>query len=92
MKVIAMNHEVADYDAWKAVFDEYPPSKGGALFHRINRSVDDPNNVTVVAGFETADAARAFANDPNLKEEMGRAGVKSAPRIEIYEEVESVQY
>jgi hypothetical protein len=92
VKVIAINHEVADYDTWKAVFDEYPPSKAGALFHRINRSVDDPNNITVVAGFESAETARGFANDPALKEAMGRAGVTSAPRVEVYEEVESVQY
>lgn len=92
VKVIAINHEVADYDTWKAVFDEFPPAKGGALFHRINRAVDDPNNITVVAGFETAEAARAFANDPTLKQEMGRAGVTSAPRVELYEEVEAIQY
>ncbi len=92
MKVLAINHEVADYDTWKAVFDQYPPAKGGALFHRINRGVDDPNNITVVAGFESTEAAKAFASDPTVKAEMGRAGVKSAPRIEIFEEVESVQY
>ena len=88
----AVNHDVEDYDRWKAVFDSVPPSTGGALFHRINRSVDNPNNITVVAGFESADAASAFANSPDLKDAMQRAGVTSAPRIEIYEEVESVQY
>jgi heme-degrading monooxygenase HmoA len=92
MKVLAINHDVADYDTWKAVFDQYPPSKGGALFHRVNRGVDDPNNITVVAGFESAEAAKAFASDPAVKAEMDRAGVTSAPRIEIFEEVESVQY
>ena len=46
MIVAAINHHVADYEAWKAVFDEFPPSRGGALFHRINRGVDDANNIT----------------------------------------------
>ncbi|GBE23977.1 hypothetical protein BMS3Bbin02_00242 [bacterium BMS3Bbin02] len=92
MKVVAVNHDVADYDQWKAVFDEIPPKTMGALFHRINRSVDDANNITVVAGFDTVDAARAFLNNADLKQAMGRAGVKSAPRMEIFEEVESVQY
>lgn len=41
-KVVAINHDVADYDQWKAVFNEVPPSTMGARFHRINRSVDDP--------------------------------------------------
>lgn len=92
MNVVAINHDVADYDQWKAVFDEVPPRTMGARFHRINRSVDDANNITVVAGFDTVEAARAFTTNEDLKEAMGRAGVTSAPRIEIFEEVEAVQY
>ena len=92
MTIAAINHQVADYDAWKAVFDEFPPSEGGALFHRINRGVDDPNNITVVMGFQSPDAARAFVENPDLKKAMGRAGVTSAPRVELYEEVEANQY
>ncbi len=92
MKVVAINHDVADCDQWKAVFDEIPPKTMGARFHRINRSVDDANNITVVAGFDTVEAARAFLANEDLKEAMGRAGVTSAPRMEIFEEVEAVQY
>jgi hypothetical protein len=92
MTVAAINHRVANYDAWKAVFDEVPPSMGGALFHRINRGVDDTNNITVVAGFESPEAARAFIERPDLKDAMRRAGVTSSPRVELYEEVEAIQY
>ena len=92
MQMLAINHDVEDYDRWKSVFDELPPAKGGALFHRINRNVDDPNNITVVAGFETTEAARAFVDNPVLKEAMHRAGVTGQPRIEIFEEVEAIQY
>ena len=92
MYVMAVNHDVEDYDRWKVVFDEFPPSKGGAKFHRLNRSVDHPNNITVVAGFETLQAALDFRDNPDLKDAMGRGGVTSAPRIELYEEVEAVKY
>lgn len=92
MIVLAVNHDVEDYDKWKAVFDEFPPSKGGALFHRINRKVDNPNSIAVVSGFESLEAATAFRDSPELKDAMGRAGVTSAPRIELFSEVESVQY
>jgi heme-degrading monooxygenase HmoA len=92
MYVLAINHKVNDYNQWKSVFDTFPPSKGGATFHRVNRDVDDPNNVTVVAGFDTADAARAFRGNAELKGAMGEAGIAGAPRFEIYEEVESQQY
>ena len=92
MYIMAVNHSVEDYDGWKTVFDKYPPSEGKAKFHRINRNVDDPNNITVVAGFETLDAAQRFRDNPDLKDAMGRAGLTSAPRIEIFEEVENAQY
>jgi hypothetical protein len=92
MYVLAINHNVADYDRWKAVFDQFPPAKGGARFHRVNRSVDDANNITVVAGFDTPEAAQAFRDNPDLKGAMGEAGVAGPPRFELYEEVEAVQY
>lgn len=90
MIVAAIRHPVNDYDAWKAVFDGFPPTDGGALFARVNRAVDDPNMITVVAGFETVEAAQGFLNDPTLKEKMQEAGVTGEPRIEIYEEVASI--
>jgi hypothetical protein len=92
MYVLDVNHDVEDYDRWKAVFDEHPPAVGGAVFHRVSRNVDSANNVTVVAGFPTEESARAFVADPALKDAMQRAGVKGTPRIELYEEVEAVEY
>ena len=62
------------------------PSRG-ALFSRVNRSVDDPNVIAVVAGFETL---KGFVNDPALEAAMIAAGVQGSPRIEIYEEVEVI--
>jgi quinol monooxygenase YgiN len=88
--VAAIRHPVNDYDQWKAVFDSYPPTENGALFARVNRSVDDPNTVAVIAGFETVDAAKAFLDNPELKGKMMEAGVAGEPRIEIYEEVASL--
>ena len=87
MIVAAVQHSVSDYDAWKAVFDTYPPTAGGALFARVNRSVDDPNVIAVVAGFPSLEAAQGFLNDPDLKGKMEESGVVGEPRIELYEEV-----
>jgi hypothetical protein len=92
MYVLAINHDVADYAKWKDVFDSFPPAKGGATFHRVNRNVDDPNNITIVAGFKTVEAALGFRENPDLKAALGEAGVKSAPRVELFEEVEAIQY
>ncbi len=91
MIVAAIQHPVADYEAWKKVYDEENPVKlGHALFARVNRSVDDPNTIIVVAGFESLEKARGFLDNPELKEAMERAGVTGSPRIEIYEEVEVI--
>ncbi len=87
MIVAAVTHKVNDFDRWKAVFDTYPPTDRGAMFTRVNRSVDDPNMIAVIAGFDTVESAKAFLDDPELKEKMQEAGVASEPRIEIYEEV-----
>ena len=92
MYVMAVNHDVEDYETFKNVFDEFPPSKGGARFHRLNRNVENGNNITVVAGFDTLEAAQQFRDNPELKSAMGQAGIQGAPRFEIFEEVESVQY
>ncbi|MFQ5523082.1 MAG: cyclase [Acidimicrobiia bacterium] len=85
--VLAVNHNIADYDTWKAVFDEFNETDRGVLASRINRNVEDPNNITVVHVFENEETARAFVDNPELAAAMGRAGVTSAPRIELFEEV-----
>jgi hypothetical protein len=92
MYVMAINHDVEDYQTWKNVFDRFPPAKGGARFHRLNRNVENDNNITVVAGFDTVEAAQQFRDNPDLKAALGSAGVQGPPRFEIFEEVESIQY
>jgi hypothetical protein len=90
--LLAVQHRVQDYKVWKKVFDSFSPRNGGAKFHRVNRMVGDPTMILVVAGFETEAAARAFGADPGLADAMKRSGVVGEPRIEMYEELESIQY
>jgi heme-degrading monooxygenase HmoA len=92
MYVMAINHDVEDYEAWKVAFDAFPPARGNARFHRVNRNVDNPNNITIVSGFDTVQAALDFRENPDLKQAMGDAGVVGTPRFEIFDEVEAIQY
>ncbi len=92
MFVLVAQHPVEDYAGWKAAFDKFPPSEGGAVFHRIHRMVSDPNTLTVVAGFESLEKAEAFAANPELADTMDKAGVVGEPRIQIYEQAEFVEY
>ena len=86
----AIRHSVTDYGKWKSVYDTFLPTTAGAKYARVNRSVEDPNTVTVVAGFETLELAKSFLANPNLKAKMTESGVVGSPRIEINEEVESI--
>ena len=90
MITTAIRHSVTDYDKWKTVYDTFRPTSEGAKFARVNRSVDDPNMVTVVAGFDTLELAKAFLDNPTLKTKMTEAGIVGTPRIELNEEVESI--
>ena len=90
MITTAIRHSVTDYGKWKTVYDTFTPTSAGAKFASVNRSVDDPNMVTVLAGFDTLELAKAFVNNPNVKAKMTEAGVLGSPRIEISEEVESI--
>ena len=90
MVIVAIQHPVADYDAWKAVYDANNPGTMGAAFARVNRMVGEPNTITVVAGFETLEAAEAMMANPGLKDVMKEAGVTAEPRVEMYEELEAV--
>lgn len=92
MTVLVVSHDVADYDTWKRVFDGFDKAARGVLFYRVNRNAENPNNIAVVHGFENEQAARAYVNDPELAAAMGEAGATSAPRIEMYEEVEAQAY
>jgi len=87
MFILVMNHDVEDYERWKIGFDEYPPTQEGARFHHVNRSIDDPNNITVICGWDSVDAAVAFRDNPALGDAMDRAGVVGVRRFEISEEV-----
>ena len=90
--LVLMSHDVRDFATWKAAFDEFPPRQGGAVLHIVCRKLHDRNHVTVLAGFETADAARAYVTLPALKEAMARGGVIGHPRVELLEQVEAIEY
>jgi quinol monooxygenase YgiN len=78
-----VRHEVNDYAAWRKAFDAFRPEskKLGAVTAAVYQSVDNPNDVTVTHDFKSGDQAKAFAASPQLKEAMGKAGVKGVPQI-----------
>ena len=76
-------HEVADYDAWRAVYDSIDETrkKMGCVAQSVYQAAENPREITVVHDFSSLDAAHAFASSNVLKEAMAKAGVIKAPEI-----------
>jgi hypothetical protein len=76
-----VRHRVADYDAWRKVYDEFDATRRpmGVIGEAVFQAIDDPKDVTVWHDFETAGEAQAFASSEALRDVMQRAGVEGAP-------------
>ena len=86
---LVVRHTVADYAAWRAVYDSVDNVRAdhGCTGHRVLRDPDDANDVFITHEFPTVGDAQAFTQDPNFGAAMKNAGVTSAPRIEIFQSV-----
>ena len=87
--LMVVQHPVKDFDAWRIEYDRAQPirDKHGVTDATVFRNADDPNEITGLHWFPSVDEAHAFADDPDLRDAMARAGVSGPPRIEISVEV-----
>ena len=78
-----IRRNVADYDAWRKVYDEFDEERRplGVTADAVFQSVDDPNDVTVWHDFAGTDEARAFVASEALRNAMQQAGVQGEPQI-----------
>ena len=87
--VSLIHHRVADFDAWKAVYDGFRSvqKERGVRHHHVWRAENDPNMVVVVHTFDSAEAAHAFFDSAELQGAMAEAGVDpSSVQIQFLEE------
>jgi len=83
MATLFVRHTVADYAAWRRIFDDFAPTQNalGVTDKAVYQAADNENDITVTHDFATLAAAKAFAGNPELKKAMHDAGVTSAPTI-----------
>ena len=83
MATMFIRHRVADYKAWRKVYDEMAPiqKRLGVQAEAVYQTLGDPRELTVTHDFATAEAAQAFAGSTELREAMHSAGVEGAPSI-----------
>jgi quinol monooxygenase YgiN len=82
---VVVRHDVEDYAAWRPVYDSVDGLRKEHGCTEAEVMVDplDKNDVFVLHRFPTIEQAQAYVGSDELREAMGRAGVKGAPRIEI---------
>jgi hypothetical protein len=83
--------QVEDYDVWKQMFDSDPfDIRKSAKGHRLLRSVEDPNEVSVSVEFASADEAYAARERLMSSGVFDRLTLKSGPTVA--EEAEALVY
>ncbi len=75
--VTLVHHRVADYEAWRKVYDSVRDvqREGGVRYERVLQDADDPAMVVVVHEFDDRATAEAFFAQADLKDAMVHAGV-----------------
>jgi quinol monooxygenase YgiN len=90
--IALVRHRVADFEAWRKVYDDFAPiqAEHGVHAHQVLRSIENPNDVIVTHTFDSREAADAFFAMPELKEAMSKAGVSAdSVQVSYFDEVES---
>ena len=90
--IALVRHRVADFDAWRKVYDGFAPiqAEHGVHAHQVLRSIENPNDVTVEHTFDSPEAAREFFARPELKEAMSKGGVNAdSVQISYFDEIEN---
>ena len=79
MQHVLIIHEVADYPAWKKVFDAAAGIRkdAGELSYQVLKYQNDPNRIVHFSSWTSIDDARRFFESPALVKIRAEAGVKS---------------
>jgi hypothetical protein len=82
-------HRVADYDAWRRVYDRVSEVQRelGLTRRVVYRAEGDPNNLLVLQEFQSSEQAHSFFEHPRNREVLQHAGVDLASlRVEFYDQ------
>jgi quinol monooxygenase YgiN len=90
MAHVLIIHEVADYGAWKVVFDRAAGIRraAGERAYQVLRDERDANRIVHFSTWTSHAAARAFFESPELVKIRAEAGVK-APEFNYLEQIEA---
>ncbi|MFN7972627.1 MAG: cyclase [Acidobacteriota bacterium] len=80
---VLVRHKVKDFATWKPFYDAHigKRQEAGLTERQLMRADDDPNHVILLFEAKDLGRARAFAESPDLRETMTKAGVMDRPDI-----------
>jgi quinol monooxygenase YgiN len=87
VQYVLIIHEVADYAAWKIVFDEAADirKQAGEISYQLLNYSHDANNIVHFSKWTSLENARQFFESPALIDIRKKAGVKSPEFIYLNE-------
>ena len=90
MQYVLIIHEVADYAAWKRIFDQAAGIRqaAGERTYQVLRSETDANKIVHFSAWTSIADAKAFFESPRLVQIRKEAGVR-APEFIYLEQLES---
>ena len=90
MQHVLIIHEVADYRAWKKIFDGAAAirKEAGERSFQVLKFQNDPNHIVHFSAWTSIDDARRFFESPRLVQIRKEAGVK-APEFMYLEQLEA---
>jgi len=90
MEHVLIIHEVADYTAWKKVFDRAAGirKEAGERTYQVLKYQSDPNKIVHFSAWTSIADARRFFESPELVRIRAEAGVK-APDFIYLEQLEA---
>ncbi len=90
MQYVLIIHEVADYPAWKKVFDAAAKirKEAGERSYQVLKYENEPNKIVHFSAWTSITNAKKFFESPELVKIRAEAGVKS-PDFIYLEQLES---
>lgn len=82
-----VRHKVADFNAWKSVYDQHDATRKqfGCKKSEVFTNYQNPNEVLVVTEWDSREQAEKFDSSPDLRAAMQNAGVASIPEFTFAE-------
>lgn len=90
MPHVLIIHEVADYTAWKKIFDNAAGIRkdAGEIAYQVLKYENEPNKIVHFSSWTSLDNAKQFFESPRLVQIRKEAGVK-APDFIYLEQLET---